>query len=72
MVFYNHMISEAGSKVIMNGWKRSEIYDAIKDGSPALPSIDPFNDIALMVDGNATDVDVMTNQNVRNGKIKIR
>ena len=32
MEFYNHITSEAGSKIIINGWKASGIYDAIKMG----------------------------------------
>lgn len=37
------------------------IYDAIKDGSPVLPSIDPSSDIAPLVDDNANDVNVIHN-----------
>ena len=46
MQFFNHITSEKGSKIIINGWKRSGIYDAVKNGSSVLPSIDPFNEIA--------------------------
>ena len=44
--FYNHMSIEDGSKVVINGWKRSGIVDAVTNGSAALPSIDPFQNIA--------------------------
>ena len=33
MQFYNHITSEKGSEIIINGWKRSGIYDAVKNGS---------------------------------------
>ena len=60
MEFYNHITSEAGSKIIINGWKASGIYDAIKMGESALPSIDPFNDIAPLSDENISDVQVIS------------
>ena len=59
MEFYNHITSEAGSKIIINGWKASGIYDAIKMGESALPSIDPFSDIAPLADENISDVQVI-------------
>ena len=46
--FYNHMSIEDGSKVVINGWKRSGIVDAVTNGSAALPSIDPFQNIASL------------------------
>ena len=49
MKFYNHIMSEKGSEIIINGWKRSGIYDAAKNGSSSLPSIDPFNEIDPLV-----------------------
>ena len=61
MEFYNHITSEKGSEIIINGWKRSGIYDAVKNGSSALPSIDPFNEITLLVvteKSNETDVTI--------------
>ena len=60
MEFYNHITSEAGSNIIINGWKASGIYDAIKMGESALPSIDPFNDIAPLSDENISDVQVIS------------
>ena len=50
--FYNHMSTEDGSKVFINGFKRSGIFNAITDGSSALPAIDPFHDIAPMLTTN--------------------
>ena len=49
MEFYNHITSEEGSELIINDWKRSGIYDAVKNGSSSLPSIDPFNEIDPLV-----------------------
>ena len=46
---YNHMSTEDGSKVIINGFKRSGIFIAITDGISVLHEIDPFQDIALML-----------------------
>ena len=44
--FYNHMSTDEGSKIIINGWKKSGISDAVTGGSSSLPSLDPFQDIA--------------------------
>ena len=49
MEFYNHITSEKGSEIIINDWKRSWIYEAVKNGSSSLLSIDPFNEIAPLV-----------------------
>ena len=43
--FYNHITSETGAEIILNGWKAAGIYDALKMGAAALPSLDPFQDI---------------------------
>ena len=59
MEFYNHITSEGGSKIIINGWKASGIYDVIKMGESALPSIHPFSDIAPLADENISDVQVI-------------
>ena len=42
--YYNKIMSENGSSVIINGWKAAGIYDAIKAGSSGLQSIYPFED----------------------------
>ena len=63
MQFFNHITSEKGSKIIINGWKRSGIYDAVKNGSSSLPSIDPFNEIdPLVVTEKSNETDVTINQ----------
>ena len=55
--FYNHMTSGDAKKVIDSGWTSSGIKDAIRLGLNALPSIDPFNDIApMMVQPNQSPV----------------
>ena len=63
MEFYNHITSEDDSKVIINGWKRSGIYEAVKGGSPLLPSIDPFDKLIPLADDNGKSnyVDVTLN-----------
>ena len=53
--FYNEITSEAGSEIIVNGWKATGIYDAIEMGSSALPSIDPFQDISPLPIADADD-----------------
>ena len=63
MQFFNHITSEKGSEIIINGWKRSGIYDAVKNGSSSLPSIVPFNEIApLVVTEKSNGPDVTINQ----------
>ena len=47
--YYNEIMSENGSSIIINGWQAAGIYDAIKDGSSGLQSIDPFKDISPLV-----------------------
>ena len=34
-----------GKENILSGWKRSGIFDSIKNGSGSLPPLDPFNDL---------------------------
>ena len=52
--FYNHITSETGAEIILNGWKAAGIYDALKMGAAALPSLDPFQDISPLP-GNDDD-----------------
>ena len=40
--FYNHITSETGAEIILNGWKAAGIYDALKMGNSALPSLNLF------------------------------
>ena len=48
--YYNHISSETGTKVIVNGFKLAGICDAIRSGESSLQSIDPFNDITPLAD----------------------
>ena len=52
--FYNHITSETGAEIILNGWKAAGIYDALKMGAVSLPSLDPFQDISPLP-GNDDD-----------------
>lgn len=42
--FYNHITSEAGTKIIVNGWNRSGAVDAVRMGKSTSPSIDLFDE----------------------------
>ena len=42
---YDHLTSPSGKDIIINGWKQSGIFDAIKLGSAALPSLNPFQSL---------------------------
>ena len=55
--FYNHMTSGAAKKVIESGWASSGIRDAVRLGLSELPSIDPFQDIAPMMEINVSEPD---------------
>ena len=44
--FYNHITSETGAEIILNGWKATGIYDVLNMGAAALPFLDPFQDIS--------------------------
>ena len=48
--YYNLMTSSEGTDIVINGWKKAGIYDAVKNGLTSLPSIDPFIEIASLVD----------------------
>ena len=55
--FYNQITSEAGSEIIVNGWKSAGIWDAIQMGKSKL-RIDPFDEISPLIstsDGNIHD-----------------
>ena len=52
--FYNEMTTSKGSTIIESGWKTSGISDAIRLGSKELPPIDPFQDIDLLLEKNAS------------------
>ena len=55
--FYNHMTSERRIEIIECGWRASGILDALRMGSSALPSIDPFADIDPMLPAPMPDDD---------------
>ena len=48
--YYNHISSEAGTKVIVNGFKLAGIYYAIRSDKSSVQSIDSFNDVAPLAD----------------------
>ena len=48
--YYNHISSEAGTEVIVIGFKLAGICDAIRSGKSSLQSIDLFNDIPPLAD----------------------
>lgn len=56
--FYNEMSTKDGIEVIINGWKRSGIFEAVTKGSTSLPSIDPFQEIAPLPEGEYADADI--------------
>ena len=47
--FYNHITFASGSPIIINDWKATGIFDAIKMSSAELPSLDPFQDISPLL-----------------------
>ena len=49
-----YIISEAGAEIILNGWKAADIYDTLKMGAAALPSLHLFQDISPLP-GNDDD-----------------
>ena len=50
------MAMDNGKEIIYSGWRAARILDALKLGLEKLPSIDPFGDIALMLnDDNLSD-----------------
>ena len=48
--YYNHISSEAGTKVIVNGFKLAGIYYAIRSDKSSVQSIDSFHDVAPLAD----------------------
>ena len=47
---YNHISTDEGKEIVGNGWKKKEMFDAIKLGSSGLPSLDPFADICPLIE----------------------
>ena len=50
--FYNHIPTEDSSKVIINGWRRFSVFKTATNDSPALPSINKFQDLAPLPSTN--------------------
>ena len=56
---YNELTSPSWAKdVIIRGWKKSGILDALKLGSRGLPSIDPFKEIEPMDSDYIVQIDI--------------
>ena len=51
--------SAEGKKIILNGWKATSIYDAIRLGIGKLPTVDPYHDIDRLV--NESNIPVAKN-----------
>ena len=47
---FNHFTSEAGRKIVANGWKAAGITNAISKGVKGLPMLDPFHSIDPLVE----------------------
>ena len=39
---YDHLTSECGTEIVVDGWKAAGIFDAVNLGSKGLPPLDPF------------------------------
>ena len=50
IISYNHMTSAQGRSIVVNGWRRAGIPDAVLKGSKKLVPLDPFLDIDPMLD----------------------
>ena len=55
---YNELISPRAKDVIIGGWKKSGIWDALKLGSRGLPSIDLFKEIEPMGSDYIVQIDI--------------
>ena len=55
---YNKLTSPQVKDVIIGGWKKSGIWDALKLGSRGLPSINPFEEIELMDSDDIVQIDI--------------
>ena len=51
------MTSLRGKNVILKGWEKTGINDAIKMGTARLPSLDPFDEVDPMVRGRKEILD---------------
>ena len=55
---YNELTSSQAKDIIIGGWKKSGIWDALKLGSRGLPSIDPLKEIEPMDSGYIVPIDI--------------
>ena len=69
--FYNHITSETGAEIILNGWKAAGIYDTLKMGAAALPSLDPSQDISPLP-GNDDDDDTRGISDIFNIPVEVK
>ena len=70
--FYNHITSETGAEIIFNGWKAAGIYDALKMGAVALPSLDPFQDISPLPGSDDDDHDTRGISDIVNVPVQVK
>ena len=54
---YNHLTSEAGRKVLVNGWKAAGNTKATSKGLIALETLDPFDSIDPLVQSSDEIID---------------
>ena len=47
---HNHMFTDEGKEIVANGWKKADIFNAIKLGWSGLPPLDLFADICLLIE----------------------
>ena len=55
---YNDLTSQRAKNVIIGGWKKSGIWDALKLGSRGLPSIDSFKEIEPVDSDYIAQIDI--------------
>ena len=55
---YNKLTSPRARDVIIGGWKKSGIWDAVKLCSRGLPSINPIKEIELMDSDYTVQIDI--------------
>ena len=56
---FNHVTTDKGKEIIESGWWTAGILDALKLGLEKLPSINPFSDIAPMLNDDDQSDEVM-------------
>ena len=55
---YDKLTSPRAKDIIIKGWKKSGIWDALKLGSRGLPSINPFKETELMDSDYIVQIDI--------------